>query len=82
MLLMSSSGHIYLQPMDGASSAMNGPFYLTNTVAVEHLELQDSDGQVAGGGVSIYYSHTLQLLFFSYTQGLCEERVGYDISLL
>lgn len=24
---------------------------------------------VGGGGVSIYYSHTLQLLFFSYTQG-------------
>ncbi|KAJ8875069.1 hypothetical protein PR048_022959 [Dryococelus australis] len=26
-------------------------------------------GQVGGGGVSIYYSHTLQLLFFSYSQG-------------
>jgi len=24
---------------------------------------------VAGGGVSVYYSHTLQLLFYSYTQG-------------
>jgi len=24
---------------------------------------------VAGGGVSVYFSHTLQLLFFSYTQG-------------
>lgn len=24
---------------------------------------------IGGGGVSIYYSHTLQLLFFSYTQG-------------
>lgn len=27
------------------------------------------NGQVGGGGVSIYYSHALQLLFFSYSQG-------------
>lgn len=31
--------------------------------------LQDSNGQVAGGGVSVYYSHVLQMLFFSYSQG-------------
>ena len=31
--------------------------------------MQESGGHVAGGGVSVYYSHTLQLLFFSYTQG-------------
>lgn len=30
---------------------------------------QDVNGQVAGGGVSIYYSHTLGLLFYSYAQG-------------
>lgn len=30
---------------------------------------QDSNGQVAGGGVSVYYSHVLQMLFFSYCQG-------------
>ncbi len=30
---------------------------------------QDSNGQVAGGGVSVYYSHVLQMLFFSYSQG-------------
>lgn len=30
---------------------------------------QDVNGQVAGGGVSIYYSHTLGLLFYSYIQG-------------
>lgn len=33
------------------------------------LQLQDSNGQVAGGGVSVYYSHVLQMLFFSYSQG-------------
>lgn len=33
------------------------------------LLLQDSNSQVAGGGVSVYYSHVLQMLFFSYSQG-------------
>lgn len=33
------------------------------------LWFQDSNGQVAGGGVSVYYSHVLQMLFFSYSQG-------------
>ena len=60
---------MYLQPMDANSSAINGPFYLTNTVSIEHPDLQDSNGQVAGGGVSVYYSHILQLIFFSYSQG-------------
>lgn len=30
---------------------------------------QDVAGLVGGGGVSIYYSHTLKMLFFSYAQG-------------
>lgn len=66
---MSSAGQLYLQPMDITSSAINGPFYLTNTLPIEHPDLQDSSGQVAGGGVSVYYSHILQLIFFSYSQG-------------
>lgn len=33
------------------------------------LPRQDSNSQVAGGGVSVYYSHVLQMLFFSYCQG-------------
>lgn len=69
LILMSSAGQLYLQPMDATSSAINGPFYLTNTVPIEHPDLQDSNGQVAGGGVSVYYSHILQLIFFSYSQG-------------
>ena len=31
---------------------------------------QETNGQVAGGGVSVFYSHALQLLFFSYSQGM------------
>lgn len=36
---------------------------------LNHPDLKDSAGQVAGGGVSVYYSHALQLLLFSYSQG-------------
>ena len=31
--------------------------------------MQDSNGQVGGGGVSVYYSHSLKLLLFSYSSG-------------
>ena len=93
---MTSSGHIYMQPLCEESGAVHGPFYVTNTLEVHHPELkvwllfvnplfplfaeertkfffcafqQDSGGTIAGGGVSIYYSHSMQLLFFSYAQG-------------
>ena len=36
---------------------------------VRHAEIKDSAEQIGGGGVSIFYCHTLQLLFFSYVQG-------------
>ena len=55
--------------MDEASSARHGPFYVTNTLELDHPDIKDSNGQVCGGGVSIYYSHALQLLFFSYSLG-------------
>ena len=66
---MSSEGQIYTQQLDESSSAKSGPFYLTNIVPVIDPELTDNNGQVAGGGVSVYYSHGLQMLFFSYVQG-------------
>ncbi|XP_042908898.2 E3 ubiquitin-protein ligase UBR4 [Parasteatoda tepidariorum] len=69
LILMSSAGHIYYQPMVEESCAKHGPFYVTNILETKHPELKDSNGMVGGGGVSIYYSHTLQLLFFSYAQG-------------
>ncbi|XP_061383112.1 E3 ubiquitin-protein ligase UBR4 isoform X4 [Danaus plexippus] len=69
MLCMSSAGHIYWQPMSEESRATLGTFYITNTLEVLHPEIQDVAGLVGGGGVSIYYSHTLRMLFFSYAQG-------------
>ncbi|KAG1664196.1 E3 ubiquitin-protein ligase UBR4 [Nymphon striatum] len=70
LLLMCSAGNIYSQSMCVDSSAQHGPFYVTTILDVKHPDITDSNsGQVAGGGVSIYYSHALQLLFFSYAQG-------------
>nr|XP_033777630.1 E3 ubiquitin-protein ligase UBR4 isoform X4 [Geotrypetes seraphini] len=69
IIIMSSAGYVYTQVMEESSSAEHGPFYVTNVLEVSHEELKDGNGQVAGGGVSIYYSHVLQMLFFSYSQG-------------
>ena len=69
ILLMSSAGHIYFQQLSDDSSARHGSFYVTNIMDVPHGDVRDSGGSLAGGGVSIYYSHTLQLLFCSYAQG-------------
>lgn len=68
LLLMSSAGNIYNQAMDESSLAKHGPFYVTSTLNIVHPEIKEN-GQINGGGVSIYYSHALQLLFFSYACG-------------
>lgn len=69
MLLFASSGYIYTQPLADESLAKHGAFYITNTLELDHPLIKDSNGLVNGGGVSIYYSHVLQMLFFSYSQG-------------
>ena len=66
VLLMSSAGHIYYQPLCEESSARHGSFYVTNIMDVPHPELGTSSEQICGGGVSIFYCHSLQLLFFRY----------------
>lgn len=32
-------------------------------------QIQDINGQICGGGVSVYYSHVLKVLLISYAQG-------------
>ncbi|KAK2146046.1 hypothetical protein LSH36_637g01010, partial [Paralvinella palmiformis] len=66
---MSSSGYIYTQHMDEMSSAKHGPFYITNILETNHPDVKECGSQVGGGGVSVYYSHSLQLMFFSYANG-------------
>ena len=36
---------------------------------MSHDSVKESGGLQGSGGVSVYYSHMLQLLFFSYTNG-------------
>lgn len=46
---MSSVGYIYTQEMDESSSATQGPFYVTNTLRVEHPAIKVSanrDGKI------------------------------------
>lgn len=69
LLIMSSLGYIYTQPLSDESLAVHGPFYVTNTLELDHQYIRDLNGQILSGGVSIYYSHTLQILFFSYAAG-------------
>uniref|UniRef100_A0A182RFY8 UBR-type domain-containing protein n=1 Tax=Anopheles funestus TaxID=62324 RepID=A0A182RFY8_ANOFN len=69
MLIMSSLGYIYTQPLSDESLAKHGPFYVTSTLELDHPLITDDNGQILAGGVSIYYSHVLQLLFFSYAAG-------------
>lgn len=69
MLLIASSGYIYTQPLAEESLAKHGAFYVTSTLELDIPQLKDVNGQIGNGGVSIYYSHVLQMLFFSYSQG-------------
>lgn len=69
MLIIASSGYIHYQKLHDLCLAENGDFYVTNTLEMNHHYIKDVGGQVGGGGVSIYYSHTLQMLFFSYSVG-------------
>lgn len=69
LLLMAASGYIYTQGLTSESLAQHGSFYVTNTLDLEHQHIELTNGQILGGGVSIYYSHVLQMLFFSYHQG-------------
>ncbi|KAK6636982.1 hypothetical protein RUM43_010649 [Polyplax serrata] len=69
ILVMSSAGHIYSQEMYEESLAIHGPFFVMDVLEIYHPEVKEFNGQVESGGVSIYYSHALQMLFFSYSSG-------------
>ncbi len=38
-------------------------------MTVTEESIKDTSEQIGGGGVSVYYSHALQMLFFSYVNG-------------
>ena len=68
-LLISSAGHVFFQQLRDESSARHGSFYVTNIMDLPHGVLRNSGGSLSRVGVSIYYSHTMQILLCSYAQG-------------
>ena len=66
---MSASGYMYYEIMDEVTSANNGMYYITNTIEFTHSEVKVVDGILSNGGVSVYYSFKLNLLFWSYQLG-------------
>uniref|UniRef100_A0A8D8THS7 E3 ubiquitin-protein ligase UBR4 n=1 Tax=Cacopsylla melanoneura TaxID=428564 RepID=A0A8D8THS7_9HEMI len=74
ILIMSSIGVIYTQnlhevmPYSSENSAEQ-QFYVTQTMNTLLDDIADDLGAMNCGGVSIYFSHTLRLLFFSYSNG-------------
>jgi E3 ubiquitin-protein ligase UBR4 len=78
VVIMSSCGYLYCEEMNEVSSARNGVYYVTNTIdcpyGAEDTPAAAGDSEaspsnlVFGGGVSVYYSPTLGLLFWSFQQ--------------
>jgi len=70
VVIISSAGHIYAQILSDESSYRHGPFYVTNLIDIKHPDVRETTGGlINSGGTSIYYSHTLQLLFLSHVNG-------------
>jgi E3 ubiquitin-protein ligase UBR4 len=80
VVVMSSTGVMYSQPVIPACNAVEGPVYFTIDLAVTYPSgsvagatspqgEDEGEESVFGGGVSIYYSHTLKMLFFSFMNG-------------
>lgn len=70
VLIMTSTGKLFSQPVVPSVSANDGPVYFTVGLSVTHPSVKvGSEGVVNGGGASVYYSQTLKMLFFSYYNG-------------
>ena len=48
VIIISSAGHIYFQALTPDSSAVNGPFYVTNIMTVSDPSISDATEQVIG----------------------------------
>jgi E3 ubiquitin-protein ligase UBR4 len=71
IFIMASNGYVYYEQLSESSSARNGSFYVTNTLDIKHENITETNnnGILLGGGVSVYFSPTLKLLFWSYAHG-------------
>lgn len=69
ILIMNTEGHILKQELETSTSSPNEPFYVTSELQLSHQNLKSNANCINGGGISIYYSHSFKMLFFSYTNG-------------
>ena len=67
LLIMDTAGHIFRQELDVKVSSNYGLFYVTTELQLPHSNIKEKDGRINGGGVSLYYSHSFKMLFFSYS---------------
>lgn len=65
MILISSGGYIYTQDMDSSSSAVHGPFYVTNTIDIVHPDISVSTNII----LTYYGFCVFNLLTFMYILG-------------
>lgn len=71
LMLLSNSGHLYLQNLDDQSTyALQGSLYITTNVVLHCPDLEEKDGIISLGGCSLYFSHKLQTVFVSFLSGI------------
>ncbi len=76
VVIMTSTGKIFSQPIVPSVTANDGPVYFTMGLDISHPSVvAGSDGVINGGGASVYYSQTLKMLFFSYFNGTESETI-------
>lgn len=69
VLIMNTNGHIFKQELN-PDDRSTGPFYVTTILQLPHPALKEQGGcLINGGGVSLYYSHSFKILFFSFATG-------------
>lgn len=69
LYILTMSGHIYVQVMDTDALAVNGRFYVTNTLDLYHVMITTLDDVILSGGSSIYFSQPLNILIVSFLSG-------------
>jgi len=80
VIIIANDGRIYYEKLDENTSASNGPYYITNDLNYDDTSsfgvgTDQNTGSSAGNdkkdvvGVSIHYSHSLKLLFYTYPNG-------------
>lgn len=81
LLIMSSVGYVYLQQLNEQCLLEDdASFFVTNSVMIDHVELNEHQGTISDGGISIHYSYALKLVFVSYAQGTTALSISLSVS--